>query len=115
MDQQQRKSFGRAELVAKLQERGLSRRQSVRILNFVFAEMKKALRRGQEVEFPLGKLVRIWRWPVEPPRVKSSARRRPYKVEWRLDEAEDRLLNPEKRAGVPESRRPRRGARKSGK
>ncbi len=109
------KSIGRAYLVKKLRGCGLSRRRAVRILNFVFAEMKKALRRGQEVEFALGKLARIWRWPVEPPRVKSSARRQSYKVEWRLDEAEDQLLNPEKWTGVPELRCPRRRARKTGK
>ena len=40
---------GRAYLVGKLREWGLSRRQAVRILNAILAEMKKALRRGREV------------------------------------------------------------------
>ena len=86
---------GRAYLVSKLRERGLSRRQAVRILNAIFAEMKKALRRGYAVEFPLGKLKRVRRhfskewdciddWP---------ANRQPYTVEWELDEAGERLLN----------------------
>jgi hypothetical protein len=33
----------------------------VRIVNFIFAEMKKALRRGRDVEFPLGRLKRVKR------------------------------------------------------
>jgi lambda repressor-like predicted transcriptional regulator len=39
-------NLGRAYLVAKLQERGLSRRQSVEILNLIFLEISKALKRG---------------------------------------------------------------------
>ena len=37
---------GRGYLVGKLRERGLSRRQAVSVLNFIFTEMKNALRRG---------------------------------------------------------------------
>ncbi len=50
---------GRAYLVAKLRERGLSRRWAVHILNTVFDEMSKALQRGREVEFPFGSLKRV--------------------------------------------------------
>ncbi len=42
---------GREYLACKLRECGLSRRQAVRIVDAVLAEMKKALRRGREVEF----------------------------------------------------------------
>ena len=53
------KNLGRAYLVEKLRERGLSRRDSVRIVKFVFDEMAKALKRGEFVEFPLGVLHRV--------------------------------------------------------
>lgn len=42
-------------------EHGLSRRQAVSVLNFIFTEMKNALRRGREVEFPFGRLTRARR------------------------------------------------------
>ena len=53
------KNLGRAYLVDKLRERGLSRRDSVRVLNVILEEMAKALRRGERVEFPLGALRRV--------------------------------------------------------
>lgn len=53
------KSLGRAYLVGKLRELGLSRRDAVRILNFVLNEMAQALRRREPVEFPLGTLRRV--------------------------------------------------------
>ena len=53
------KNLGRAYLVGKLRERGLSRRDSVRILNVILEEMAKALKRGELVEFPLGALRRV--------------------------------------------------------
>jgi nucleoid DNA-binding protein len=52
MSHKPKKNLGRAYLVAKLQERGCSRRQSVEILNLVFREMSKALKGGKKVEFP---------------------------------------------------------------
>lgn len=83
---------GREYLVGKLRERGLSRRDAVRILNAIFGETIRALGRGQSVEFPFGSLKRIRRvskrWlemgdePVQP-----------YTVEHGLDERWDRLLN----------------------
>jgi hypothetical protein len=54
-------NLGRAYLVGKLQARGLSRRQSVLIVNVILERMIHALRRGWEVEFPLGKLKRVKR------------------------------------------------------
>ncbi len=97
------RNLGRAYLVEKLQERGYSRRQAVRILDFVFREMSKALARGEDVEFPLGWLTRERRhfsdywddvddWP---------ANRQGYTVEWYLDEAGVRLVYP----GAPNQRR----------
>jgi nucleoid DNA-binding protein len=53
------KNLGRAYLIDKLRERGLSRRDSVRIVKFVFDEMARALKRGELVEFPLGALRRV--------------------------------------------------------
>ena len=55
------KNLGRAYLVGKLRERGLSRRDAVRILNAGFDEMIKALQRGKDVEYPFGSLVRVKR------------------------------------------------------
>ena len=107
---------GRAYLVATLQELGLSRRQSVRILNGILKNMALALRRGEEVEFPLGKLVRTYVWwrGERPSREWLRKRRRPYTVEWQSDEVGERLLNPEDWVGVPE-RRARRRRPKIGK
>src|ERR1700757_3208342 len=89
---------GRAYLISKLQERGLSRRGALRVLNGIFEAMKAELARGRAVEFPLGKLKRKKKrfgqrwddyddWP---------ANRRRYTVEWVLDEAGDRRLKGKK-------------------
>jgi len=90
------KNLGRAYLIGKLQARGLSRRQSVLIVNGMLEQMIRALRRGWEVEFPFGKLKRVKRhfsnswdsiddWP---------ANRDPYTIVHELDEAGDRELHP---------------------
>ena len=55
------KKLGRAYLVGKLQAQGLSRRQGVLTVNVILERMVHALRRGREVEFPLGKLRRVKR------------------------------------------------------
>ena len=124
MTEMNRSLGGRGYLVKKLSERGLSRRQAVRILNFILKEMKKTLRRGGAVEFPLGKLVRVRRhFSKEWDRVDDwPADRQRYTVAWELDEAGDRLLNPERRrlrrGDRKNRRRPKIGAsrgRKSGK
>jgi hypothetical protein len=95
MESKVRNLGGRGYLVSKLRERGLSRRQAVRILDAVFAEMKKTLRRGGSVEFPFGKLVRVRRhfskeWDSVDDR---PAGRQRYTVAWELNEAGERLLN----------------------
>jgi len=53
------KNLGRAYLIDKLRERGLSRRDSAKIVRFVFKEMAGALKRGESVEFPFGTLRRV--------------------------------------------------------
>lgn len=75
---------------------GLSRRQSVLIVNVILERMIRALKRGWEVEFPLGKLKRVKRhfsklwdaiddWP---------ANRDPHTIVHEIDEAADRVLHP---------------------
>lgn len=94
MDRKPR-NLGRAYLVGKLQERGLSRRQAVRIVNFIFAEMKKALRHGRDVQFPFGKLKRVkrhlneWWDSIDD----HPANKDPYTVEHELDEEGEQQLN----------------------
>jgi hypothetical protein len=77
---------GRAYLVQKLEERGVSRRRAVAVVNAILECMIKALRRGEDVKFPFGKLTRVRKrfgaswddyddWP---------AHRQPYTVEWVL-------------------------------
>jgi hypothetical protein len=98
--------LGRAYLVKKLRERGLSYRHSVRIVNFIFAEMAKTLKRGGVVPFPFGKLKRVkrhfskWWDHVGDPPANSSL----YTVEHVLDEAGGQELNgwrwPKKGRGV---------------
>jgi nucleoid DNA-binding protein len=54
-----RKLGGRAYLVAELVKHGASRRRAVRFVNIVFGEMRRALQRGERVEFPFGYLERV--------------------------------------------------------
>ena len=90
------KNLGRAYLVGKLQAQGLYRRQSVLIVNVILERMIRALKRGWEVEFPLGKLKRVKRhfsklwdaiddWP---------ANRDPHTIVHELDLAGDREQHP---------------------
>ena len=89
---------GRAYLVSKLRERGISRRQAVEVVNAILDAMIMALRRGKDVEFPFGRLSRVKRqfgarwdhdddWP---------AHRDRYTVKW-IPNWEDlkQLLGPE--------------------
>jgi len=84
-------NLGRAYLVKELQKRGVSRRLAVRILDLVFGEMSQAHKRGEVVEFPLGKLKRVPRGKYWDEIDDWPANRRRYKVKWELDEAENRL------------------------
>jgi nucleoid DNA-binding protein len=53
------KSLNKGYIVRRLRERGLSRRRSVHILNFILDEVAAALARGEDVEFPFGSLKRV--------------------------------------------------------
>jgi nucleoid DNA-binding protein len=53
------KAMNKRYIVARLRERGLSRRDAVHFLNAVLAEMAAALKRGEEVEAPFGYLKRV--------------------------------------------------------
>lgn len=92
MENQGKNLGGRAYLAGKLREVGVSRRDAVRILNVVFREMGKALRRGKYVEFPFGHLKAVkklsQRWEML-----NDEPMRPYTVEHELDEEGHRLLD----------------------
>jgi hypothetical protein len=49
---------GEEYLKKKLIERGMSRRGALRMLSFLFEQMKRALARGEAVKLTYGKLVR---------------------------------------------------------
>jgi len=94
------KNLGRAYLIGKLRERGLSRRDSARIVNFVLKEMAEALKRGESVEFPLGTLRRVRHQRTKQRgwflgRIRTIYKR-PYTVKYELDEEGYKLLNGEK-------------------
>jgi hypothetical protein len=117
---------GREYLKKKLIERGMSRRGALRMLSFIFEEMKRALARGEAVEFAGGKLVRVRKsfgqwwdraddWP---------AHRQAYTVEWELSPpVQEQLCGPlekEERAYLeavweaPEAEKRERRGRKKG-
>ncbi len=85
------RNLSRAYLACKLRERGLSRRKALRTLNQIFMEMSKALQRGQAVEFPFGRLVRVKqvskRWQLM-----DDEPLQPYTLEHELDEEGERQL-----------------------
>jgi nucleoid DNA-binding protein len=95
------KNLGRAYLVEKLRKLGLSRRDSVRILNIILDEMGKALKRGERVEFPLGALRRV-RHLREKQRgwflgkITTIYKKRRYWVRHEIDAEGDSLLNGKK-------------------
>jgi hypothetical protein len=116
-------SLGRAYLVKQLQKAGFSRRQSVDVITVILDQMITALRRGEAVEFPFGKLVRVRKsfgewwdslhdWP---------ANREPYTVECELSpEGREQLNGPlgkEERACLKalwEAPAPEKGKRRRG-
>src|SRR5450631_3706769 len=84
-------------IVRKLCERGLSRRQSVQILNSILDEVAAALARGEDVEFPFGSLQR-----VHHPHQKTDGwflgrnttiYKKPYSVALEVDAVSEKLLN----------------------
>jgi hypothetical protein len=114
------KNSGRAYLVGKLRDGGLSHRQAVLTVNVILERMVRALKRGWEVEFPLGKLKRVKRhfsklwdaiddWPAD---------RDPHTIVHELDEAGARALHPwawpKTRAAIARSRRSMNSSRRRG-
>ncbi len=63
----QGKTLVTGDIIRKLQTHGHSRRQAVRIFNAILDEMKAALKRGEEVEWPFGSLKTV-RHPRKPQR-----------------------------------------------
>ena len=89
--------MNKGSIVRMLQERGLSRRRSVQLLNFVLDEVVAALARGEDVEFPFGSLQR-----VRHPHKKmdgwflgrnTSMYKKPYTVALEVDAESEELLN----------------------
>jgi len=89
------RNLGRAYLVSDLGKHGVSRRLAVALLDFVFKEMRQALARNEEVEFPFGRLVRVKqvnrRWELAGDEPVNA-----YTVEHELDAAGYKLLPGEK-------------------
>jgi nucleoid DNA-binding protein len=94
-------------IVRKLQERGLSRRRSVQILNFILDEAAAALASGEDVEFPFGSLQRV-RHPHKKMDgwflgTNTTIYKKPYTVALEVDAESEVLLN--KRIEVAKSPR----------
>ena len=93
-----RRLVGRAYLVFRLGELGISRRQAVEVVNAILDVMIMALGRGRDVEFPFGRLSRVRtqfgaRWGNHDDR---PAHRDPYTVQWIPSwEGLKQLLGPE--------------------
>ena len=102
------KNLGRAYLVGKLRELGLSRRDAVRTLNFVFDEMTQALRRGETWSSRSG----LYAGPPPAPKKRgwflgkiTTIYKKPYTVKHELDEEGSKLLNEKKYQKATESGR----------
>jgi hypothetical protein len=96
-------------IVRKLQERGLSRRRSVRLLDFILDEVAVALARGEEVESPFGSLQRVHHshkkmdgWFLG--RI-TTIYKKPYSVALQVDAEGEALVN-KKREVVQSPRAP---------
>ena len=102
----------------------MSRRDSVRVLNFIFEQMKQALARDEEVEFAGGKLTRVKKLSRHWELLRDEPMN-PWTVDWELSpEGQEQLFGPlakEERAYLetvwkapkPEKRE-RRGRKKGG-
>ena len=84
-------------IVRKLRERGLSRRRSAQLLNFILDEVAVALARGEDVAFPFGSLR-----SVHHPHKKTDGwflgrtttiYKKPYTVALEVDAESEKLLN----------------------
>ena len=93
-------------IVRKLCERGLSRRQSVQILNSILDEVVAALARGEDVEFPFGSLQRI-RHPHQKTDGwflgrNTTIYKKPYTVALEVDAESEKLLNKKREVVQPQ-------------
>jgi hypothetical protein len=95
-------------IVLKLRERGLSRRRSVQLLDFILDEVAAALARGEDVEFPSGSLKRVHHphkqkegWFLDKI---TTIYRKPYTVALEVD-AEGEMLLKKRRSKVAASDR----------
>jgi hypothetical protein len=97
------KNLGGREILKRklIADLGLSRRQSVLVMNVMLEEMIAALKRGCEVEFPFGKLTRVKRhfgqwWDKFDD---YPAHRQPWTVEFELSPAgQEQLFGPQEKA-----------------
>ena len=84
-------------IVRKLCERGLSRRRSVQILNFILDEVAAALARGEDVEFPFGSLKRVHHSHMKTDGWflgrNTTIYKKPYTVALEVDAESEKLLN----------------------
>ena len=84
-------------IVRKLCERGLSRRRSVQILNFILDEVAAALARGEDVEFPFGSLKRVHHSHMKTDGWflgrNTTIYKKPYTVALEVDAEGEKLLN----------------------
>jgi nucleoid DNA-binding protein len=97
-EEKQQRSMGRDDLEQRLRDKGFSKREARRAVNGILEGMIQALQRGEEVEFPLGKLKR------EPHRHRqqegkflgrmATIYRRRSTVVHEMDEKGHKLLNP---------------------
>jgi len=107
----QGKSFGRADLVSRLQEReGLSRRRATRVVNAILEGMIARLKHGKKVKLPYGHLERVRRYFNKWLEYIGDcpAGQAPYTVAWVLDLKDLEELHPE---WFPKRRRRRRVGR----
>ena len=89
--------MNKGSIVRMLQDRGLSRRRSVQLLNFILDEVVAALARGEGVEFPFGSLQRVH----HPHKKKdgwflgriTTIYKKPYTVALEVDAESEKLLN----------------------
>ena len=109
-------SLNKGYIVRKLCERGMSRRRSVQLLNFILHEAAAALARGEDVEFPFGSLQRVHHphkrtdgWFLGRT---TTIYKKPYTVALQVDAESEKLLNKRiEEAKSPRAPTARRSAR----
>jgi nucleoid DNA-binding protein len=96
--------MNKGDIVEKLRERGLSRRNAVRILNLILDEVSAALGRGEAVEFAFGSLKRVRHAHKQQQgrflNRKTTIYRKPFTVLLEVDAAGEELLKKRKKETV---------------